>query len=105
MLSEGFWYGGFSVVVPEDFFRPGVFFFFFLWRRAVEVDDENLRIRAQIDILIVRQIADARHVFARFVDVRLAKLFVECGNLVVGMRMVVADLFGRLRQGCRRADW
>jgi hypothetical protein len=30
MLSEGFWYGGFSVVVPEDFFRPGVFFFFSL---------------------------------------------------------------------------
>ena len=67
--------------------------------RAVEVDDENLRIRVQIDILIVRQIADARHVFARFVDVRPAKLFVECGNLVIGMCMVVADFFGRLRQG------
>ena len=30
MLSEGFWYGGFSVVIPEDFFGPGVFFFFSL---------------------------------------------------------------------------
>ena len=47
----------------------------------------------------MRQIADARHVFARFVDVRLAKLFVECGNLVVGMSMVVTDFLGRLRQG------
>ena len=53
------------------------FFFFFSLRGAVEVDDKNLRIRVQIDILIVRQVADACHVFARFVDVRLAKLFVE----------------------------
>lgn len=79
-------------------FPSGSFLFLFS-ERAVEIDDENLRIRVQIDILVVRQIADARHVFARFIDVRLAKLFVECSNLVVGMRMVVADLFGRLRQG------
>ena len=52
-------------------------FLFLFSERAVEIDDENLRIRVQIDILVVRQIADARHVFARFVDVRLAKLFVE----------------------------
>ena len=64
------------MVIPEDFFPSGSFLFLFS-ERAVEIDDENLRIRVQIDILVVRQIADARHVFARFVDVRLAKLFVE----------------------------
>ena len=44
------------------------------------------------------QIADACHVFARFVDVRLAKLLIECCNLVVSVGMIVAHFFGRLWQ-------
>ena len=78
---------------------PSGSFLFLLSERTVEVDNQKLRGGIQVGVFIMGQIADACHVFARFVDVRLAKLLVECRNLVVSVGMVVAYFFGRLRQG------